>query len=93
MVKKGVVKTDNSFGVSGVVLGILSISSISLLGVLLGVVGLIFSLKQNKKGKNKWSKAGIILNIIGIVLGVLSLILIVYFGDYLLQLQSAGAGI
>jgi len=66
---------DNSFGTASVVLGIISIVFSSLVGVSLGIVGLAFSMKQKKIMKNKWSKAGIILNAIGIILG---LILFIY---------------
>ncbi len=64
-------ESDNSFGIAGVVLGILSIVFSSITGVVLGIVGLVFSTKQNKIAKNKWSKAGKILNIIGIILGII----------------------
>lgn len=87
--KEDGVNRDNSFGVAGVVLGILSIVSLSVLGIILGIAGLVFSLKQNKHGKNKWSKAGIILNIIGIILGIAAIVFFVnYLPDYLSQLQG-----
>lgn len=75
--KKG---EDNSFGVTSVVLGILSITSLVLFpfgwlsSVILGVLGLIFGIVQFKSLKNKWAIAGIILSIIGIVFAI-----IVYF--------------
>lgn len=62
---------DNSFGVASVILGILSIVISSITGVILGFIGLIFALKQKKINKNSWSKAGMILNIIGIIIGVI----------------------
>lgn len=71
---------DNSFGVAGVVLGILSIIFISIngLGIVIAIVGLVFSNIQRRKMANKWSKAGIILNIIGIVLGIILIIGLIY---------------
>lgn len=69
---------DNSFGIASVVLGILSIVFSSASGIILGIVGLIFSLKQKKRMKNSWSKAGFILNIIGIILGIIILIYAAY---------------
>ena len=76
MAKEG----DNNFGVASVVLGILSIVFISLTflaifaplaGVVLGIVGLIFGLKQKKVMNNKWATAGIWLNVIGIIINAL----------------------
>ena len=63
--------SDNSFGVVGVIFGILSIIFSSAVGIALGIIGLIFSLQQKKRMKNKWSKAGVILSIIGIIIGIL----------------------
>lgn len=67
---------DNSFGVCAVIFGILSIvlSSGNGIGITLGVIGLIFGVKQKKIRKNGWSKTGLILNIIGILLGIVFLI-------------------
>ena len=48
--------TDNSFGIAGVILGILSVLSLNIVGIVLGFIGLTFSRKQNKIAKNKWSK-------------------------------------
>lgn len=68
MVKEEV--KDNSFGVAGVILGIISVVLSSAPGILLGIIGLVFSFKQKKIAKNKWALAGTILNIIGIVIGL-----------------------
>lgn len=68
---------DNSFGVSSVVMGIVSIilSLNAPLGSLfLGIVALIFANKQNSISANKWSKNGRTLAIIGIILGVVLLV-------------------
>jgi len=87
--KKG--ETDNSFGIASVVLGIISVISLSVPGVVFGIIGLIFGLKQKKINKNKWSKAGIIINIVGIVLGIVAtVIIIVYASSYAGQLQGLG---
>ena len=82
MVKKEGVKVnaDNSSGVAGVVFGILSIIFALLtpvIGIISAIVGLVFSLKQSKASKNKWSKAGIILNVVGIIVSLLILVLII----------------
>jgi|TARA_Y100000296_G_C5047400_1_gene193023 hypothetical protein len=74
--------SDNSCGIVGVVLGIVSVVFglfVPPFGTMvLGIVGLIFSLKQKKVSKNKWSKYGIVLNIAGIVISVLVLAAITY---------------
>lgn len=75
--KKEEIKTsDNSFGAVGVVLGILSITFSSIVGVVLGIIGLIFSIQQKKRMQNKWSKAGFVLNLIGIILGIVVFVLV-----------------
>ena len=96
MIKKEVSKTttgENGAGIVGVVFGILSVVSLSVGGIVLGIIGLIFSFKQKKAAANKWSKAGIILNIIGIILGVLAIYFLVnYASSYLAQLQGLQVG-
>ena len=71
-------EADNSFGVAGAILGILSIIFIASNGVILAIVGLIFSNIQRKRMANKWSKAGMILNIIGLVFGLLLIFVLLY---------------
>ena len=83
---------DNSFGIAGVVLGIISVLFLSN-GIITGIIGLVFSLKQKKLNANKWSKAGIILNVIGIILGIAMLIFLFKFSQgYLAQFQSLQGG-
>ena len=62
---------DNSFGVAGVILGILSLCLviIPMVGLALGIIGVIFAYKQKKRGANSWSKAGLWLSWIGVVIG------------------------
>ncbi|MCH7568534.1 MAG: hypothetical protein IIA87_03860 [Nanoarchaeota archaeon] len=89
VVKKSVAVQENSLGVAGVVFGILSVLSLSVGGIIMGIVGLVFSLKQSKLNKNKWSKAGIVLNIVGIILGIIAIyVLVNYAADILGQLQG-----
>ena len=61
---------DNSFGTAAVVLAILSITFSTAIAKILGINGLVFAKKQKNIMKNSWSKVGIILNIIGIILGI-----------------------
>lgn len=64
---------DNSFGVASLVLGLISTVFLFFfpLGLILGLVGLIFGFVQRRKHKNPWATWGIVLSIIGIVLGIL----------------------
>ena len=81
---------DNSFGIAGVIFGILSILSLSVEGIVIGIIGLIFSLRQKKVMKNQWSKVGIILNIIGIVVGIIATYLLYnyFLGEYINQFPN-----
>lgn len=65
----------NGLAIASLVLGIVGlvfsvIPGLSLIGASLGVVGLILAIVANKKGKSGAAKAGLILSIIAIVLGV-----------------------
>lgn len=73
--KKEDLKNDNSFGIAGVSLGISSIVLASFNGLLLGIVALVFAMKQQKKSPNSWGKNGKIVAIVGIILSILSVIL------------------
>lgn len=80
---------DNSFGVAGVVFGIMSLLSLSAPGIVIGIIGLVFSMKQKKIHNNKWAKWGVSLNIIGIVLGILAIVALATFAsDYLANVQG-----
>lgn len=87
--KKEGVTTENSFGVAGVVLGIvsivLSLFSSPVAGIALGIVGLVFSYKQKQHGANAWSRAARTLNIVGIVVGVIVFIAFFVLSSYLAQ--------
>ena len=84
---------DNSFGVAAAVLGILSIISsfIPIIGLILGIISLIFGIKQKNIMRNRWSKAGIILSIIGIILAIIiwaSAIYLLNNSEFISQLQQ-----
>ena len=91
---------NNDLGIVGVVFGILSIifalfQPIS--GFIIAIIGLVFSFKQNKVMRNKWSKAGIILGAIGIILSIIIVIVAFNFissiannPELLAQLQNVG---
>ena len=86
--ESGTTSHSNDLGIVAVVFGILSVFSFSAGGVVMGIIGLVFATKQKKKHHNKWSKAGIALNIIGIILGIIGTILIIFFFND--QLTSLG---
>ncbi|MEK6908635.1 MAG: hypothetical protein AABX23_01115 [Nanoarchaeota archaeon] len=88
MVDKEIRHHDNSAGIAGLVLGILSVMS-GVPGLLLGFIGFWFSLHQHKHSKNKWSKWGIALNIIGFVLAiVLTVYLSIFVRNSVADLQG-----
>ncbi len=66
--------SDNSFGVAAVILGILSILTLSVEGFVLGLISFVFASKQMKKNSNQWTKWGKILSIVGIVLSIVTII-------------------
>lgn len=68
---------ENNFGLASVVLGIVSLFSFG--GLILGIIALVFAKKQEKVHANKWSKAGKILGIIGIILGILLIIFNIWY--------------
>lgn len=79
MAKKG----ENSFGIASVILAILSIVfGLGILfgsfaGLLLGIIALIFALVQRHEYKNPWSKWGMIIAVIGIILNIVLLVILV----------------
>ena len=77
----------NSSGITSVNIGILSVVFAiftPFLGIILGIISLVFSFKQAKVEKNSWSKAGTVLSIIGIVLSILlGVLLATVFAPYL----------
>jgi len=83
------VKSKTGFGIVGFVLSLFGliilispilISSIlwklilSIFGIIIGIIGIIFCIIQLKKGKNKLAIAGLVINIIILVLSILNII-------------------
>ena len=66
---------SNSFGIASVILGILAVNFASVFGIVPGILGLIFGIKQNKISRNNWGKWGIILSLIALILSVLVIVL------------------
>ena len=77
----------NSFGASGFTLGILSVLSMSFIGILTSIVGLTFCIIQQKNRPTKLGKVGLILNVIGLFINLTFLIWYLFFGG-LQYLQS-----
>ena len=65
--------SNNDLGIVAVVFGILSIvfSTVPLNGIILSILGIVFSKKQERHSKNKWSKNAKVLSIIGLLLSIL----------------------
>ena len=80
MAKKiGERSNKESFGIIGLTLGITSIIFMGNNGILLGIAGLIFSMIQQKKNPTKIGKAGIIVNIVGIILAIVFLVVFIKY--------------
>ena len=97
MEKGGAIGSSNSSGICAVVFGILSLIFAGVLfgspaGIVLGVLGLIFSIVQLRKSKNRWAYSGLVLSIIGIILNVIVLYLLIQFlSQFFAELQALQA--
>lgn len=82
MMEKRVEKNEvrnNSFGTLSVGFGILSILFTILTplhGVLLALISLSFAIAQKKSAPNSWSKSGLIISIIGLILNIATWIIV-----------------
>jgi len=64
----------NSLGASGFTLGILSILSFGIIGLIMSLIGFIFCFIQQKKKPTKLGKVGLIINAVGFILSIIYLI-------------------
>jgi hypothetical protein len=80
-------KTEG-LGISAFTLGVLGIIFSGWIGMVICIVGLVFSVVQQKRHKTKMAKTALILNVIGIVLSILVVVLYSYLSPYLNQLQG-----
>ncbi|MEK6827180.1 MAG: hypothetical protein AABX99_01725 [Nanoarchaeota archaeon] len=78
-VKESKVK-GNSLGASGFTLGVFSILSPGLMGMIMAIIGSMFCFTQQKNKPTKLGKAGLILNIVGFILSAVYLIWVFFFG-------------
>jgi uncharacterized membrane protein len=77
-------KTEG-LGISGFTIGVLAMILSGWVGLIMAVVGLIFCLVQQKSHKTRFGKAGVIINIIAIVL---SAAIIILYTSYIAPLLS-----
>ncbi|MFH1607779.1 MAG: DUF4190 domain-containing protein [archaeon] len=90
-VKKGGNDGSKGFGVASFVLslvGIVVLSFSPLVGIILGVLGLIFSIIQKKRMKTGLATAGFVISIIVIALGILQLIAMIFVWSSLASMMK-----
>lgn len=89
MEKEATLESDNSYGLVAFIFGILSILMAPgldvfifygpFVGLILGILGIIFAIKQRKINNNKWAKWGLWLSIAGTVISIAILVSLVKF--------------
>ena len=88
-------KTGEALGIAGLTLGIVGLAYMIVnwfLNLPLFIVGLIFSIIQQRRKKTKIGLAALIINIVGIVLSiVLLIVVIIYIMPLMAQFQQTGA--
>lgn len=72
-VRSGQQGNDNSFGIAGLIFGVLSIIFYSYDGIILGVLGIIFGLKQRNNYPNRWMLWAIALSIVGVTISLVTI--------------------
>lgn len=81
----------NGLQIASLVLGIISILLCCCYGapsVIMGIIGLVCGIKGNKENKNGIGTAGIVCSIIGLILGLISLIYYIIVGAALVNVGS-----
>ncbi len=73
--------SSNSYGIASLVLGIVSIvlSWVPLIGLIAGILGIIFYTQQKRIFPNSISTSGFITSIIGIVLSAIYFLFLIFF--------------
>jgi len=79
--------SQEAFGIIGLTLGVLSIIMVGSNGIIMAIVGLIFSIMQQKKNPTKIGKAGIIVNIVSIIVAIIFIIVLIKYLAPILQQQ------
>ena len=80
-------KTEG-LGISAFTLGVLGIIFSGWIGMIICVVGITFSVIQQKRHKTKMAKTALILNAIGIVLSIIVVVLYAKLAPLLNSIQS-----
>jgi hypothetical protein len=82
---KDLQSSKEAFGIMGLVFAIVSLLSMSSNGIIYAILGIVFSKIQEKKGRNKISRAGLIIGIIGLILNVVFVILLITYYPTLIE--------
>jgi len=85
-------KRGGGLGVAGFTLGIVSLIIFldPFYGIFIAIIGLIFSIVQQRKHKTRLGRWGIVLNILGIIINLFSFyIFIPYLVDYIQNLNPS----
>ena len=85
--KKESHETGDQLCLIGFVMGILSIILVVSNGLVIGLVGILISMTQQRRKPTKFGRLGVILNLIGILLGILAAILLATVLKSYLQTQ------
>lgn len=83
-------RNPESSGIAGFTLGIISLVMFLFfppIGIALSIIGLVLSIKQQRKQKTRAGKIGLILNIIGLVLNIAMWLVSAFFIYPYLQQQ------
>ncbi len=76
---KELASSKEAFGIIGLTLGILSLMMLGSNGILVAIVGIIFSIIQQKRYPTKIGKAAVILNSIGIIASIIFMVFLIKY--------------
>ncbi len=87
-------KESNGYGVASMVLGIISILFfyIPFLGLICGILGIIFYNQQKKAFTDGITTAGLITSIIGLILSIIAILFWIIFATILMAILGALMG-
>ena len=83
-----VVGKSNNFGIASLVLGIISVVFcwVPILGLVSGIIGLVFYSKQKRSYPNGIATAGLVTSIVGLVLSVIYTVFWIIYGAFIASL-------
>ena len=81
---------SNGFGIASLVLGIVSIFFcwVPILGIVSGILGIVFSIKQKKIHPNGIAISGLVTSIIGLVFSALYTLFWIFFAGFQITAQD-----